>query len=191
MLRSSSARRAPASTTTTPVAGSAKAIHSLRAASRFERGCTTVPTPETPRTASCRTPSRSAAAITVRTPDHAAMRAAASFDAIPPLPRAEPAPPDRHLPQRPVDLEDLLDQRRFRVEARIGGEDAGGVGEEHQQVGADEVREEGGDAVVVAEAQAGVGQRVVLVDDRHHAQLQQAPQRGLGLQVLSVRSKKS
>ena len=31
--------------------------------------------------------------MTERTPDHAAILAAASFDAIPPLPRTDPAPP--------------------------------------------------------------------------------------------------
>ena len=43
-----------------------------------------------------RRPARRAAialAITARTPDHEAMRAAASFEAMPPLPRSEPVPP--------------------------------------------------------------------------------------------------
>ena len=38
-----------------------------------------------------------------------------------------------------VDLDDLLDQRGRGVEAGVGGEQAGHVGEQHQQVGADEV----------------------------------------------------
>jgi hypothetical protein len=37
--------------------------------------------------------SRAARAMTVRMPDHDAMRAADNFDAIPPLPRAVPALP--------------------------------------------------------------------------------------------------
>jgi hypothetical protein len=49
-----------------------------------------VPTPGTPATASASTPGRSAAAITARTPDQAAILAAASFEAMPPLPRPLP-----------------------------------------------------------------------------------------------------
>ena len=43
-----------------------------------------------------------------------------------------PAPPATRL-ERGVDLDDLLDQRRVRVEAGIGGEQPGGVGEQHEQ----------------------------------------------------------
>ena len=39
-----------------------------------------------------------------------------------------------------VDLHDLLDQRRRGVEPGVGGEQAGGVGEQHEQVGRHEVR---------------------------------------------------
>ena len=46
-----------------------------------------VPTPPTS------TPSRPAWAMTARTPDQAAIFAAASFDAMPPLPRSVPTPP--------------------------------------------------------------------------------------------------
>ena len=53
------------------------------------RGSTTVPTPARRRRASGSTPARSAAAITARTPDQAAILAAAIFDAMPPLPRAD------------------------------------------------------------------------------------------------------
>ena len=44
---------------------------------------------------------------------------------------------------------------------------------------------EGGDAIVVAEADLVVGDGVVLVDHRHHAQLEQALQRAPGVQVLA------
>ena len=43
----------------------------------------------------------------------------------------------------------------------------GRVGEQHEQVGVDEVGDERGEAVVVAEADLVVGDGVVLVDDRH------------------------
>ena len=52
------------------------------------------------------------------------------------------------------------------VEPGVGGEQAGRVGEQHQQVGADQVGDERGQAVVVAEADLVVGDGVVLVDDR-------------------------
>ena len=61
-----------------------------------------------------------------------------------------------------------------RVEPGVGGQQAGGVGEQHQQVGADQLGDQGGDAVVVAEADLVVGDGVVLVHDGHHPQLEQA-----------------
>ena len=48
--------------------------------------------------------------MTVRTPDHAAIFAAASLEAMPPLPRADPGAPGHGL-ELVVDLDDLLDQR--------------------------------------------------------------------------------
>ena len=121
--------------------------------------------------------------MTARTPDHAAMRAAASFDAMPPLPRSDAGAAGGGL-ERVVDLEDLLDERRVGVEPRVGGEHAGRVGEHHEQVGVDEVGDERGEPVVVAEADLVVGDGVVLVHDRHHAEVEQAGQRLAGVQVL-------
>ncbi len=149
-------------------------------------GCgarTIVPTPASPVTASTSTPSRSACAMTARTPDQAAILAAASFDAMPPLPRSLPTPPAMRL-QGVVDLDDLLDERRLGVEAGVAGEQARLVGQQHQQVGADQVGDEGGHAVVVAEADLVVGDGVVLVDDGHDAELEQARQRRPGVEVL-------
>ena len=80
--------------------------------------------------------------------------------------------------ERRVHLDDLLDQRRLGVEARIRGEDSLGVGEQHQNVGADEVRHERGEAVVVAVADLVVGDGVVLVHDRDHAEVEE-PLQGL------------
>ncbi len=78
---------------TVPTAPTANAIHTLRAGSLPLRARTVVPTPATPATASASTPGRSAAAITVRTPDQVAILAAASLEVIPPVPRFEPEPP--------------------------------------------------------------------------------------------------
>ena len=60
----------------------------------------------------------------------------------------------------------------------------GGVGEQHEQVGAHQVRHERGEAVVVAVADLVVGDGVVLVDDRQHAEVEQPPQRLARVQVL-------
>ena len=110
--------------------------------------------------------------MTARTPDQAAILAAASFEAMPPLPRVGAGPAGERL-ELVVDLDDLLDERRRRVEPGVGGEQAGRVGEQHEQVGADEVGDEGGEAVVVAEADLVVGDGVVLVDDGHDAEVEQ------------------
>ena len=71
----------------------AKAIHSLRAGSRRSLGRERRADAGDAGDGLGQTPGRSAAAMTARTPDHEAIRAAASFDAMPPLPRAEPVPP--------------------------------------------------------------------------------------------------
>ena len=101
------------------------------------RGSTTVPTPGVAGDGVGAARRRgAAAAITARTPDQAAILAAATFDAMPPLPRAEPGAAGQGL-ELVVDLDDLLDERRRRVEPGVGGEQPGGVGEQHQQVGVD------------------------------------------------------
>ncbi len=83
-----------------------------------------------------------------------------------------------------VEFDDLLDQRCRRIDTGIGGEHTLGVGEQHQQLGLDQWRHERGDAIVVAEADLVVGDRVVLVHHRHHAELEEAGQRRPGMQVL-------
>ena len=60
----------------------------------------------------------------------------------------------------------------------------GGVGEQHEQVGADQVRDQRGEPVVVAVADLVVGDGVVLVDDRHDAEVEEAPQRLARVEVL-------
>ena len=70
------------------------------------------------------------------------------------------------------------------VETGIGGEEAGGVCEQHEQVGVDEVGHQRGETVVVAEADLVVGDRVVLVDDGQHPEVEQTLQGGPGVEVL-------
>ncbi len=84
-----------------------------------------------------------------------------------------------------VDLDDLLDQRRARVEPGVGGEHAGGVGQQHEDVGIDEVSHQRRQAVVVTEADLVVGDGVVLVDDGYDPELEQAPQSAPRLEVLA------
>ena len=70
------------------------------------------------------------------------------------------------------------------VGAGVGGEQPGGVGEQHEQVGGHQMGDQRGQPVVVAEADLVVGGGVVLVHDGHHAELEQAGQRLAGVEVL-------
>ena len=83
-----------------------------------------------------------------------------------------------------VDLDDLLDERGGGVEARIGGEQPGGIGEQDEQVGRHEVGHQGGQPVVVPEPDLVIGDGVVLVDHGDDAQLQEPFEGGAGVQVL-------
>ena len=86
--------------------------------------------------------------------------------------------------ERGVDLDDLLDQRRLLVETGIGGEQPGRVGQHEQQLGADEVRDECREPVVVAVSDLVVGDGVVLVDHRDDTELEQPTERLAGVEVL-------
>ena len=123
--------------------------------------------------------------MTVRTPDQAAILAAANFEAMPPLPRTDPAPPASASSCWSTSTISSISDA-VRVEPGIGGEHAGRVGEQHEDVGVDEVGHERGQPVVVAEPDLVVGDGVVLVHDRHHPELEQAPQRAPRLQVLAA-----
>ncbi len=83
-----------------------------------------------------------------------------------------------------VDGHDLLDQRGIRFDLRVTGEQAGGVGEQHQEVGAEQVRDQGGQPVVVAETNLVVGDGVVFVDDRDDTKAEKDRQGLAGVQVL-------
>ena len=58
------------------------------------------------------------------------------------------------------------------------------VGEEHERVGVDEVGDEGGEPVVVAEADLARGDGVVLVDDGQHAEVEQPLEGAAGVGVV-------
>ena len=83
-----------------------------------------------------------------------------------------------------VDLDDLLDERSLGVHPGVGCEETRRVSQEHQGGSVDEVGHKGGDAVVVAEPDLIVGNGVVLINHRHHAEFQQTVQGPPGVQVL-------
>ena len=122
--------------------------------------------------------------MTASTPDHTAILAAASFEPMPPLPTARAGAAGDPL-ELVVDLDHLLDERAAGGAPGILGEQTGGVGQQHQQLGPDQVGHQGGQPVVVAEPDLLVGHGVVLVDHRDHAQLEQAGEGLAGVEVLA------
>ena len=109
-------------------------------------------------------------------PAAVAMSAATTFERMPPEPCAEV---DCVICERVERREvlDALDERRGRVAARVGGVEAVGVGQDHEPAGADQDRDLRGEEVVVAEGDLVGRGRVVLVDDRDHAPLEQLAER--------------
>src|SRR4051794_39189380 len=73
----------------------------------------------------------------------------------------------------PLEVVDLGDQLRARIAPRIGGVEPVRVGQEQQALGVEQDRQLGGEEVVVAERDLIGGGRVVLVDHRHDAPIQQ------------------
>ena len=75
---------------------------------------------------------------------------------------------------------------RARIAARIGGVEPVDVGEQHQRVGADHLRHPRGQPVVVAEANLGGRDGVVLVDHRHRTERQQLFDRRARVQMAAA-----
>ena len=82
------------------------------------------------------------------------------------------------------ELGDRRDQLGSRARPRIGGEHALRVGQHHQQLGAEQDRHLRREEVVVAEGDLVGRGRVVLVDHRDHAPLEQLAQRLARVQVV-------
>ncbi|MCY1300574.1 hypothetical protein D9M70_501460 [compost metagenome] len=69
---------------------------------------------------------------------------------------------------------------------RRGGIEPVDIGEQHQEVGADHGGDAGGEAIIVAIADFGRCDRVVLVDDRHGTELQQLVDGGAGIEITAA-----
>ena len=155
----------PSSTTIRPAGAAGERDPELAAREALRRGAgTTVPT-DAAGEASVTTSGSAAAAITARTPT--------TPRSWPPRAcwpcRRSPA----RCPRRPrrassaASTSTISSMSEASASTRgIGGEQPGGVGEQQQQVGVDQVRHQRGEAVVVAVADLVVGDGVVLVDDR-------------------------
>ena len=88
-----------------------------------------------------------------------------------------------HRLDRGRDPRDLRDELRIRIDGRVGRVETVDVGQQHQAVRTRHLRDTGGETVVVAVADLGRGDRVVLVDDRDRAELEQRLQRVARVQV--------
>ena len=110
--------------------------------------------------------------MTARTPDHAAILAAASLLAIPPLPRAVPAPPA--IASSAASISTISSMSDAASSTRGSAVNTPEVSvSSTSSVGAHEVGHEGGEAVVVAVADLVVGHGVVLVDHRDDPEVHQ------------------
>ena len=94
--------------------------------------------------------------------------------------RARPA---GHVPELALELGDLVDVARGLVEARVRGIEAVDVGQEHEAVRADHLRDARREPVVVTVAQLLSRNGVVLVHDRNGAVVQQREQRLARVQI--------
>ena len=105
-----------------------------------------------------------AAAMTARTPDHAAIFAAASLLAIPPLPRTVPAPPATFSSASSTSTISSMSDASASWRGSAVNKPAVSVSIS-SSVGAQQMRDERGEPIVVAVADLVVGDGVVLVDD--------------------------
>ena len=76
----------------------------------------------------------------------------------------------RDLHEFGIDRGHLFDQGRGGVESWIGRQEAVSVSEEYEVRRPDQIRHQRGEAIVVPESNLFVGHRIVLVDDRDHAE---------------------
>ena len=159
----------------TPIAASAPAIHSLRAWRGVARARKRVTPPSASAPAAAR---QSPGAMITAQPARVAIRAATSLLSMPPVPAAGACAAGHGL-----DLRDLGDSRAApRRIARIGGIQTVHIRQEDQLIGARHDRDARRQPVVVAKTDLVGRDRVVLVDHRHHAELEQRLDRGARVQ---------
>jgi len=80
----------------------------------------------------------------------------------------------------------VVDQSCVGIAAGVGGVQAVGVGEENQHLGPQQMREQGGDPIVVAEPDLVVRDGVVLVHHRNATEFEKPLQRLARVQVLTT-----
>src|SRR6185437_2237687 len=85
-----------------------------------------------------------------------------------------------------ADLAQLGDVARGRVAARVAGVEPVDVGQQHQRIGADHLRDARAEPVVVAEANLRGRHRVVFVDDGHRAEREQCLERGARVEMAAA-----
>ena len=163
--RATPARR-PASITSVPCAGFAYFSHSLNELCPVSRGANLVPS-RSPAEHRLERPVAQAVADHRRDARRRGHVGGDHLRAHPPRAQRRGRVADLELLER-LEVADLRDQRRGRVDARIGAVEAVDVRQQHQQIGADEHRHLRRQEVVVAEGDLVGRGRVVLVDHRHH-----------------------
>ena len=94
---------------------------------------------------------------------------------------------DLHIVER-GEVVDLGHDVRIWVQPRVSGEQPVDVGHQDQLVGGDQHGDLGGEEVVVAEGDLVGGGRVVLVDHRQHAPLEQRAERLARVEVVRARA---
>ena len=180
--RSSTAATAPASMSRRPRTSAACRSQKRRADIRRPDGRNAVPTIGPVADVSSAAPAASAAASSTGTPDAAAMAAAVILVAMPPRP--SPLPVRATVTASRSVGASTSRSRPGARRARVAVVQAVDVGEQHQRVRADDVRDERGEPVVVAHPDLVGGHRVVLVHDRQHLEPEQALQRALRVAVV-------
>ena len=120
--------------------------------------------------------------MTVDAPDRAARLAASILGSIPPRPSVAAGAAGHGLQPRVAGAA-FAHERCVGMAPRIGGVQARLVGEQHEHVGLDQVRDQRAQRVVVADADFIRGDGVVFVDDRDHGEFDQRAQRRPRVQV--------
>ena len=80
-------------------------------------------------------------------------------------------------------MRDACNERCVGVTMRISAVQSVDIGEQHQAIGADHLRDTGREAVIVAVTNLSRSHRIVLVDHRNRTEPQQGLERGPRIEV--------